>query len=79
MSYIQIEDFPLLSADKYSEELCTCGSGRFKSKDVRGLNTCYEDPDSNYLLPCCDECYADAWNYYEERWEEYYSGNLGYY
>lgn len=74
---IELTDFPLLKEEEYSEELCDCGSGRRKSKEKRRLNTLYVDEELNWLSPCCDECFGDAWNYYQERWDEYYSGVMG--
>lgn len=74
---IKEEEFPLLEEEEYQEEVCECGSGRKKSKERRRLNTMFVDQESNFTPPCCDECFSDVWNYYEERWAEYYSGVMG--
>lgn len=41
----------------------------------RRLNTMYENEESNYIT-CCEDCYKEAYDYYEELWADYYSGRL---
>ena len=72
--YIELSDFPLMGDHLYSKELCSCGSGLRKSLQPRPKNTAYLDPEMNWLQPCCDECFADCWNYYVDAWDDYESG-----
>lgn len=56
-------------------EECPCCKQKMYSVDKRRLNTSYDHDKSNYLTSCL-YCYADVYEYYAERWEEYYSGRL---
>jgi hypothetical protein len=69
-------NFPLLGPEEYSDELCKCGSGLRKSKELRHNNTSYHIEALNWLPPCCDQCYIKEHNYYAEKWAEYYRGCL---
>lgn len=69
-------DFPLLPDSRYSDELCECGSGLRKTHEDRRLNTAYVDDHMNWSEPCCDECFAEQYNYWQERWEDYWDGLL---
>lgn len=71
---IKPSDFPLLSPEQYSDELCGCGSGLPKSKERRHRNTSYTHEESNWHPPCCDECFSEDWNGYAEQWADYYAG-----
>lgn len=44
----------------------------------RRLNTAYTHDEDNWV-ECCSDCYQMMYEYYEERWEEYYSMCLGTY
>jgi len=39
----------------------------------RRLNTAYDDDSRNWFMSCY-ECYEEAYHYYREMWDEYYSG-----
>lgn len=54
---------------------CPCCEKMLYSVERRRLNTQYENDSQNYVTSCL-YCYADQYEYYAERWEEYYSGLL---
>lgn len=35
----------------------------------RAINTMYQNEESNYLISC-KQCFDEAWNYYQELWDE---------
>lgn len=39
----------------------------------RQLNTMYQREASNFMVSCAP-CYQEAFDYYEERWADYYAG-----
>ncbi len=39
----------------------------------RRLNTMYADDEQNYMTSCV-HAYKEVYEYYEERWNDYYSG-----
>lgn len=41
----------------------------------RRKNTAYVDDKSNWMCSC-SECYQETYDYYEERWSDYYSSRL---
>lgn len=49
---------------------CRCGS--IKEVATRRLNTSYADDSANWMTSCKD-CFAEAVNYYDNLWEEYYA------
>ena len=52
------------------------GCNRFRGTiERRRQNTMYEDDESNYVT-CCAECFEEIEAYWQERWDEYYSGRL---
>lgn len=52
--------------------LCPCCGRLSPSVEKRSRNTCYLDDDLNYLVSCL-ECFQMDWDYYQERWEDYWS------
>ena len=42
------------------------------SQKRRRLNTAYADEKLNYVV-CCEAQYREIFDYYEERWRDYYS------
>ena len=56
-------------------EKCPCCERMSYTVDNRRVNTAYVDDKSNWLNSCL-YCYADAEEYYCERWEEYNQGRL---
>ncbi len=51
-------------------ECCGCSGAK-----RRRQNTAYVNKESNYAT-LCDSCQKEADAYWEERWQEYYSGRL---
>lgn len=41
----------------------------------RKLNTAYQEKERNYMTSCLP-AYKETFEYYKERWEDYYSGLL---
>lgn len=74
--YLTTDNFPLLKAEEYSEEICECDSGLPKTNEVRRKNTLYEDDEQNWTESCCDECFSEMWNMYADQWRDYNSGRL---
>lgn len=56
-------------------EKCPCCERMMYSVCRRRLNTSYEEEESNYLNSCL-YCFADQYEYYAERWDEYYQGRI---
>jgi hypothetical protein len=41
----------------------------------RHMSTMYENEESNYITVCAD-CFEEVEEYWQERWDEYYSERL---
>jgi len=50
---------------------CKCGRWSWSIRRRR-LNTAYVDEERNYMYSC-RECYEEAYEYYAERWADYYA------
>lgn len=61
-----------MSKQPIIREKCECCNKYSLTIGKRRLNTQYVDEESNFLKSCI-KCYADAEEYYAERWAEYYS------
>jgi len=57
-----------------SQKCDCCGNMRF-TVEKRQRNTSYNDETMNELISCV-ECWAQDYEYYAERWAEYYNGCL---
>lgn len=56
----------------HTKDKCPCCEEMSYSIERRRRNTSYEDDESNYLTSCL-HCYAQDFEYYAERWEDYYA------
>lgn len=51
---------------------CPCCEVKSTTVERRGRNTCYLEDELNYLVSCL-LCWMRDWDYYAERWAEYWS------
>lgn len=58
--------------------ICTCDFNKNNAHKglIRSLNTRYMDSESSNYSLCCKNLYEEIIEYYEERWNDYYSSRF---